>query len=67
MKIDLSINDWNFILDVLNSMQMTTEIAIGSVLKKQDWEKWSRFTKYSAKCAVLENKIKEILENGSEL
>lgn len=67
MKIDLSINDWNFILGILNTMQKTTEIAIDSVLKKQDWEKWSRFTKYSAKCAVLENKIKEILENGSEL
>lgn len=67
MKIDLSINDWGFILGILNTMQKTTEIAIDSVLKKQDWEKWSRFTKYSAKCAVLENKIKGILENGSEL
>lgn len=65
-KIDLSkdieFDEYVFIANVLNAMSTTTQQAIDSAIKKKEWDKWRRFTKYKEKCDKLEQKIRAGLE-----
>ena len=58
MNIELDITEIRTILGVLEMMDNMSNEAISSALRKQDWDKWSKFTKHQASCNALYNKIK---------
>lgn len=59
MKIELSIKEYLFIANALNAMAITTDEAMSSCLRKENYDKYYEFLAYKNMCERLEKKIRE--------